>query len=105
MAPLLASAARRGMSVFTQRVNPVTGAVDWEMQPESYDYQQEVARSAYADMLHDTERVSVDWRRTGGLVEVEVEVERWWRTGQYSGSGTEERTEEQVVNKWIILTH
>ena len=46
------------MSVFTQRVNPVTGAVDWEMQPESYDYQQEVARSAYADMLHDTERVS-----------------------------------------------
>ena len=56
----LASAARRGMSVFTQRVNPVTGAVDWEMQPESYDYQQEVARSAYADMLHDTERVSCD---------------------------------------------
>ncbi|XP_043198257.1 protein arginine N-methyltransferase 7-like [Amphibalanus amphitrite] len=56
VAPLLVSAVRRGMSVFTQRVNPVTGVVDWEMQPETYDYQQEVARSAYADMLHDTER-------------------------------------------------
>jgi len=44
------------MSVFTQSVNPVTGQVDWRIQPENYDYEQEVARSAYADMLHDTER-------------------------------------------------
>ena len=48
------------MSVFTQKVNPITGKSEWELHPEDYDYQQEIASSAYADMLHDTERVSVD---------------------------------------------
>ncbi|XP_018319217.1 protein arginine N-methyltransferase 7 [Agrilus planipennis] len=44
------------MSVLTQRLNPITGQCDWEMQNELYDYHQEIARSAYADMLHDEER-------------------------------------------------
>lgn len=44
------------MSVFTVKVNPVTGKSEWELQNEDYDYHQEIARSAFADMLHDTER-------------------------------------------------
>ncbi|KAK8730718.1 hypothetical protein OTU49_007885 [Cherax quadricarinatus] len=46
----------RRMSVFTQQLNPITGKLEWGIQPEDYDYKQEVARSAYADMLHDQER-------------------------------------------------
>ena len=30
--------------------------MEWKSQPEDYDYQQELARAAFADMLHDTER-------------------------------------------------
>lgn len=44
------------MSVFTQKLNPLTGENDWIIQNEDYDYHQEVARSSFADMLHDTER-------------------------------------------------
>lgn len=46
------------MSIFTQCLNPLTGTVTWEEKDENYDYHQEVARSAFADMLHDQERVS-----------------------------------------------
>jgi protein arginine N-methyltransferase 7 len=48
------------MSVFTAKVNPVTGKSEWELQNEDYDYHQEIVRSAFADMLHDTERVSMN---------------------------------------------
>ncbi|XP_002735081.2 protein arginine N-methyltransferase 7-like [Saccoglossus kowalevskii] len=41
---------------FFSRMNPTTGAIEWMMQDQEYDYHQEVARSAYADMLHDHER-------------------------------------------------
>lgn len=44
------------MNVFTLKLNGVTGKYDWEEQHEDYDYHQEIARSAFADMLHDTER-------------------------------------------------
>ncbi|KAI5637866.1 protein arginine N-methyltransferase 7 [Phthorimaea operculella] len=44
------------MNVFTQKRNPITGATEWDMQHEDYDYHQEIARSAFADMLHDSER-------------------------------------------------
>ncbi|XP_066254433.1 protein arginine N-methyltransferase 7 [Euwallacea similis] len=47
---------KRKMSVFVQKVNPLTGSNDWVIQNEDYDYHQEVARSAFADMLHDRER-------------------------------------------------
>lgn len=30
--------------------------MEWKNQPEDYDYQQELARAAFADMLHDSER-------------------------------------------------
>nr|CAH7724015.1 unnamed protein product [Callosobruchus chinensis] len=46
----------RNMSIFVQRLNPITGVNDWVVQSEDYDFHQEVARSAFADMLHDTER-------------------------------------------------
>jgi len=46
------------MSTFVQKVNVVTGAAEWCQESEDYDYHQEVARSAYADMLHDHDRVS-----------------------------------------------
>ncbi|XP_070575003.1 protein arginine N-methyltransferase 7-like [Ptychodera flava] len=41
---------------FFARVNPTTGITEWFVQDQEYDYHQEVARSAYADMLHDDER-------------------------------------------------
>lgn len=44
------------MNIFTAKLNPITGQCDWEVQNEDYDYHQEVARAAFADMLHDTER-------------------------------------------------
>ncbi|CAH0546347.1 unnamed protein product [Brassicogethes aeneus] len=46
----------RAMSVFIQKLNPITGINDWIVQNEDYDYHQEVARASFADMLHDTER-------------------------------------------------
>ncbi|XP_073415983.1 protein arginine N-methyltransferase 7-like isoform X3 [Dendrobates tinctorius] len=42
--------------VFCGRVNPITGSLDWIEEDESYDYHQEIARSSYADMLHDKDR-------------------------------------------------
>ena len=42
--------------VFVQNLNPMTGTSEWTIQPNDYDYQQEVARAAFADMLHDWER-------------------------------------------------
>lgn len=44
------------MNVFTLKLNGITGKCDWEEQHEDYDYHQEIARSSFADMLHDTER-------------------------------------------------
>lgn len=44
------------MSTFKQILNPITGRSEWEPQCEDYDYHQEIARAAFADMLHDTER-------------------------------------------------
>lgn len=44
------------MNVFTLKLNGVTGKCDWEEQHEDYDFHQEIARSSFADMLHDTER-------------------------------------------------
>jgi len=36
------------MSTFVSRTNPVTGKLDWVVQNEDYDFQQEVARSVTA---------------------------------------------------------
>ncbi|KAJ8715935.1 hypothetical protein PYW08_013220 [Mythimna loreyi] len=44
------------MKVFTQKRNPITGSTEWDVQDENYDFHQEIARSGFADMLHDTER-------------------------------------------------
>ncbi|XP_064611177.1 protein arginine N-methyltransferase 7-like [Liolophura sinensis] len=46
----------RSMGTFVPNLSPVTGKMEWVLQDEHYDYHQEIARSAYADMLHDTER-------------------------------------------------
>ncbi|XP_023950812.2 protein arginine N-methyltransferase 7 [Bicyclus anynana] len=53
---LKSTAATSKMQVFTQKRNPITGSTEWDVQHEDYDYHQEIARSAFADMLHDTER-------------------------------------------------
>ncbi|XP_034644730.1 protein arginine N-methyltransferase 7 isoform X3 [Trachemys scripta elegans] len=45
------------MKVFCGRANPTTGSVEWLAEDENYDYHQEIARSCYADMLHDKDRV------------------------------------------------
>ncbi|CAL8357582.1 unnamed protein product [Lota lota] len=44
------------MKTFCGRANPTTGALDWVEESEEYDYHQEIARSSYADMLHDNDR-------------------------------------------------
>ncbi|KAF7707638.1 protein arginine N-methyltransferase 7 isoform X1 [Silurus meridionalis] len=44
------------MRTFCGRANPTTGALDWMEEGEEYDYHQEIARSCYADMLHDSDR-------------------------------------------------
>lgn len=44
------------MSTFTQVLNPIIGKPQWDTQCDEYDYIQEIARTAFADMLHDTER-------------------------------------------------
>uniref|UniRef100_A0A8C8RCS6 Protein arginine N-methyltransferase n=1 Tax=Pelusios castaneus TaxID=367368 RepID=A0A8C8RCS6_9SAUR len=44
------------MKVFCGRANPTTGSVEWLEEDENYDYHQEIARSCYADMLHDKDR-------------------------------------------------
>ncbi|CAF1630395.1 unnamed protein product [Rotaria magnacalcarata] len=45
------------MSTFKSRSNIVTGNTEWVfVDDDNFDYQQELARSAFADMLHDHER-------------------------------------------------
>lgn len=56
---LIRSLSERNMNIFTQYLNPLTGIATWEEKDQHYDYHQEVARSAFADMLHDHERVSI----------------------------------------------
>ncbi|VDK51657.1 unnamed protein product [Anisakis simplex] len=43
-------------SVFIESLNPSTGEREWKVADEEYDLTQEIARSAFGDMLHDTER-------------------------------------------------
>ena len=45
-----------GEGVMVQSVNHATGHNTWRMMPADYDYNQELARAAFADMLHDWER-------------------------------------------------
>jgi hypothetical protein len=45
------------MSIFTSKLNTLTGKMEWELMDEDYDYQAELARAGFADMLHDYERV------------------------------------------------
>nr|XP_054310034.1 protein arginine N-methyltransferase 7 isoform X8 [Pongo pygmaeus] len=44
------------MKIFCSRANPTTGSVEWLEEDEHYDFHQEIARSSYADMLHDKDR-------------------------------------------------
>ncbi|XP_052231966.1 protein arginine N-methyltransferase 7-like isoform X1 [Dreissena polymorpha] len=46
----------RTMSTFVSRINRITGKMEWDFRDDEYDFKQEIARSSYADMLHDTER-------------------------------------------------
>lgn len=44
-------------AILVSKFNPNNGKLEWDLQPEEYDYVQEIARSGFADMLHDEERV------------------------------------------------
>uniref|UniRef100_A0A8C5TVJ9 Protein arginine N-methyltransferase n=1 Tax=Malurus cyaneus samueli TaxID=2593467 RepID=A0A8C5TVJ9_9PASS len=44
------------MKTFCGRANPTIGSMEWLEEGEDYDYHQEIARSRYADMLHDKDR-------------------------------------------------
>lgn len=46
----------RNEMTFSLDRNSMTGMMEWVPQNDGYDYQQEIARSGYADMLHDEER-------------------------------------------------
>uniref|UniRef100_A0A8C9TUM5 Protein arginine N-methyltransferase n=1 Tax=Scleropages formosus TaxID=113540 RepID=A0A8C9TUM5_SCLFO len=54
---------------FCGRANPTTGALDWVEESEEYDYHQEIARSCYADMLHDKDRNEKYYRGIRAAVE------------------------------------
>ncbi|KAL7059237.1 hypothetical protein AAHC03_013149 [Spirometra sp. Aus1] len=41
---------------FVCQVSPITGSVQWNLVDMDYAFEQEIARSAYADMLHDFDR-------------------------------------------------
>uniref|UniRef100_A0A0X3PEN6 Protein arginine N-methyltransferase n=2 Tax=Schistocephalus solidus TaxID=70667 RepID=A0A0X3PEN6_SCHSO len=41
---------------FVCQVSPITGSVQWNLVDVDYAFEQEIARSAYADMLHDWDR-------------------------------------------------
>jgi len=41
---------------FINQTNMINGRSEWKQLPEDYDFHQEIARSAYADMLHDHDR-------------------------------------------------
>ena len=45
-----------------QTVNRATGQNTWKKMPVDYDYNQELARAAFADMLHDSERNRLYYR-------------------------------------------
>ncbi|XP_052758972.1 protein arginine N-methyltransferase 7 isoform X1 [Galleria mellonella] len=75
------------MQVFTQKKNPITGSTEWDVQHEDYDYHQEIARSAFADMLHDTERNKKYYRA------LQLAIERMHKDGRKAnvldiGTGT-----------------
>lgn len=42
--------------MFSQRFSPTTGKMEWVVEDNDYDMRNEIARSAYTDMLHDNER-------------------------------------------------
>ena len=47
--------------MFSSKLNTMTGRMDWVVLDEDYDYQQELARAGFADMLHDFERVRINF--------------------------------------------
>merc|ERR1719187_2852560 len=62
--------------VLVQSINHATGQPSWKVVPPDYDYSQELARAAFADMLHDKERnqlyysglkAAIQQRRDAGL--------------------------------------
>jgi len=69
-------AVQESTGVLVQTINHATGQPSWKMVPPDYDYSQELARAAFADMLHDEERnqlyyaglrAAVEQRRAAGL--------------------------------------
>lgn len=77
----------RNMNTFKQIRNPITGRCEWEPQHEDYDYHQEIARAAFADMLHDDERNKKYYKA------LQIAVDRMHASGQKAnvldiGTGT-----------------
>ena len=54
--------SREQPGVLVQTVNRATGQNTWKKMPVDYDYNQELARAAFADMLHDSERNRLYYR-------------------------------------------
>lgn len=44
------------MAMFIEDIDHVTGERRWRVADDDYDLAQEIARSGFADMLHDTQR-------------------------------------------------
>ncbi len=40
-----------------QRLNALTGRLEWQVAGDDYEYHEEIFSSQYGDMVHDTERV------------------------------------------------
>ncbi|XP_059614416.1 protein arginine N-methyltransferase 7 [Phlebotomus argentipes] len=68
MLKVCSKALARVMSTFTQVFNPISGQMEWQVCSSDYDFYQEVARSDYGDMLHDTERNVKYYRALRGAI-------------------------------------
>lgn len=58
MQPVSFRLCKRTMNIFTSKFDSISGKTEWVLMDDAFDYSQQIARSAYADMLHDTDRVS-----------------------------------------------
>ena len=60
--------------VMVQCVNHATGQNSWKMMPSDYDYNQELARAAFADMLHDSERNRLYYKGLAAAIRLKREA-------------------------------
>jgi len=52
----MSNCASEATGILVPKIVHASGKLEWKVMPADYDYSQELARAAFADMLHDSER-------------------------------------------------